>query len=253
MERELLESELGTLLGLDDEGMPIWLIFGAEPDEDDSSEEHEETDEEDSEDEEGDGDEDKDTKTTRKQPPSGKKLTAKKSTTYTPPSQREWERTQAALRKANETQATARKAAVEKARKEGMTEAAAEARATAIEEAEGTWKPRAINAEAKAELATMGCSNPGRLIKLIDHKAITIDGDVYLGLESQLNELKEEWPELFRTKEDEKAGKETAKKTVAPAKKVGAGAGGGKEDGGKEKPKSGASQIAARLLGAPAA
>lgn len=249
MDRKLLESEL---LGLDDEGMPIWLITGAEPEEDDSSEEHEEADEEDSEDEEGDGDEDKGTKITRKQPPSGKKLAAKKTITYTPPSQREWERTQAALRKANETQQSARKAAIEKAKQEGMTEAAAEARATAIAEAEGTWKPRAINAEAKAELAVMGCSNPGRLIKLIDHSKVTIDGDAYLGLEAQLNELKEEWPELFRGKEDEKAGKETAKKTVPPAKKVAAGAGNGKDDAGKDKPQSGAARIAGRLLGTSA-
>lgn len=242
-----------VLLGFNEDGTPIWLITGAEGEtEEDNAEEEEEDDTE-----EDDTEEDDD-KGERKQPKSGKKevkAPAKKATAkgYTPPSQREWEKTQAALRAANDAQRSARKAALEKAKQEGMTEAAAEARAKAIEEAEGTYKPRVVRTEAKAQLLEMGCKNPSRLIKLVDISKVTFEGDDLLGLEGQLNELKEEWPELFRDGDDEDPKKDKKdKKTVAPAKKVGAAAGAKKTEEPGEKKKSTAESIAARLIGVSA-
>lgn len=233
------------LLGYDSDNEPIWLMRGAE--------EPEETEEEETEEEETEEEEEGDDEEERKHPPSGKtkdaKTPAKKASksAYRPPSEREWANTKAALAKANKEQQAIRKAALEKAKKEGMNEAAAEARVKALEEAESEWKPRAIRGEARAMLAEMRCKNPGRLLKLIDPSTVTVDGDNLIGLEDQVNGLKEEWPELFVQDTDE--NKKPDKKTAAPARRVGAAAGNSKKEEQEEKPKTGASRIAGRLLG----
>lgn len=243
------------LLGYDEDGLPIWAMFGAEGEADDEGGEDDadDTDAEDD-DTEDEGDTDDAKKPERKQPKSAKaapKSTSSKENAYRPPSQAEWNRTQAALKKANDEQRAARKAALEKARKEGQDEAASSAREEAKVDSEATWKPRVVQAEAKAELVAMGCKNPSRLIKLIDRDKVTIQEDgSMLGLEAQLNELKDEWPELFRT-EDE-ATKVKGKKEAPPAKKVGAAAGSSKKDEGEEKKATGAALVAARLLGTSA-
>lgn len=243
---------INDLLGYDEDGLPIWAMFGAEG-EDGSSDEGEDADEggeDDDAEDEDDAEDAKDEK--RKQPRSAKAkdsgAPAKKTSAYRPPSEAEWNRTQAALKKANDEQRAARKAALEKAKKEGMDEAATTAREKALEEANSTWKPRVVRTEAKADLLALGCKNPDRLIKLIDQDKVSIQEDgSLLGLEAQLHELKDEWPELFRTSEDEP--KKTSKKEAPPAKKVGAAAGSSKKDEGEEKKVTGAAQVAARLLG----
>lgn len=238
------------LIGYDEDGLPIWAMFGAEGDDTDDTDDTDEGGEDDDTEDEDDDAEGEGEK--RKQPRSAKatdkKQAASKASTYRPPSEAEWNKTRAALKKANEAQAAQRKAALEKARKEGMEDAAKEAREKALEESTATWKPRVVRTEAKADLLAMGCSNPSRLIKLIDLDKVTIqeDGEL-LGLEAQLNELKDEWPELFKTGEEEKP--KPGKKEVPPAKKVGAGAGSSKKDEGEGKKPSGASLVAARLLG----
>lgn len=237
------------LLGYDEDGLPIWAMFGAEGDDGDDG--GDDTADDDDAGDDGDGDDDDDTgEPDRKQPKSAKatdkKQATKKAVAYRPPSEAEWRRTQEALKKANAAQAAQRKAALEKARKEGMDEAAAKAREEAMAEADTTWKPRVINTEARASLVEMGCKNPARLIKLIDHTKVSVEGDGLLGLEEQLNELKDEWPELFRSADEEKP---RTKKEAPPAKKVGAAAGASKKDEGDGKKATGAQLVAQRLLG----
>lgn len=239
------------LLGYDEDGLPIWAMFGAEGEDDDTGGE-DDTDEEGGEDDETEDEGDpkeKDKGEPRKQPRSAK---ATKASAYKPPSEKEWQRTQAALKTANDAQRAARKAALEKAKKEGMDEAAVSAREKALEEANTTWKPRVVRTEAKAELLALGCKNPDRLIKLVDQDKVTIQEDgSLLGLEGQLADLKEEWPELFRD-DDETPGKKV-KKEVPPAKKIGGAAGSGKKDeGGEKKDTRGAARVAERLLGSSA-
>lgn len=237
------------LLGYDEDGLPIWAMFGAEGEDDDTGGEDDTEDEGGEDDDETEEEDPKDKGEPRKQPRSAK---ATKTGTYKPPSETEWKKTQAALKTANEAQRAARKAALEKAKAEGMTEAAAKAREEAQAEAEQTWKPRVVTTEAKADLIGMGCKNPARLIKLIDHSKVTMQDDGSLiGLEAQLVELKEEWPELFRTAEaDDDDPKKKIKKEAPPAKKIGGAAGSNKKDeGGEKKDTRGAALVAARLLG----
>lgn len=224
------------------------LIWGAEDPEETDEETEEET-EETAEEEEEEEDDEPDDK--RKHPKSAKAAQpAKKATPgekkYTPPSQREWEKTRAALRKANQEQQANRQAALEKARKQGMDEAAVKAREEALAEANKEYLPKLVRAEARAELLHMGCKNPSRLLKLVEADKVTIQGDDFLGLEEQLNELKDEWPELFKGDEQEDPAK--AKKKVAGTKKVGAAAGNKKDDADR-KSKSSTDVIANRLLG----
>ena len=244
------------LLGYDEDGNPIWAMYGAEGDDTDDTddtddgEEGGEDDDTEDEDDDAEGEGEK-----RPQPKSAKakdkNKTAKKTSAYKPPSEAEWSRTRAALKKANEAQAAQRKAALEKARKEGQDEAAVTAREEATAEANKTWHPRAVRAEARAMLAEAKCKNPSRLMRLIDVDAVTWHDHEPMGLEDQVTKLQEEWPELFVSDED--GSTKRTKKEVAPAKKVGAGAGSNKKDeGGGKKETKGASIIANRLLGTSA-
>lgn len=243
---------MNDLLGYDEDGNPIWAMFGAEGDDTDDTDDGEEGGEDDDTEDEDDDAEGEGEK--RPQPKSAKtkdkNQAAKKTSAYTPPSQREWEKTRAALKKANEAQAAQRKAALEKAKAEGMTEAAAKAREEAEAESTKTWHPRAVRAEARAMLAEAKCKNPTRLLKLIDTDAVTWEGNEPLGLEDQVTKLQEEWPELFSSDDEPKT---KVKKEAPPAKKLGAAAGSSKKDEGDgKKDTRGAVKIASRLLGASA-
>lgn len=244
-------------LGYDEDGLPIWLISGAEDPEDAEDGEADGADEEgDGADEEDETDEGADDK---KHPPSGKKVApakapakkaaAAKASNWTPPSKAEWERTQAALQKLSQKERAARTAQLEKARKEGMDEAATKAREDALKEAEDRYMPILISKEAKLALAEAGCKNPARLVNLVDRSKCQVqdDGDI-LGLEGEVNRIKEEWPELFKS-DDEASSNGTRRpvKKAAPAAKVGAA---DKKDDDKDKKPSGATKIAQRLLGA---
>lgn len=244
------------LLGYDEDGLPIWAMFGAEGEGDDDATDDADDDATDdaSDDDDADDDADDDTKDAdRKQPKSAKataKKAAAKASAYRPPSQAEWNRTQAALKKANDEQRAARKAALDKARKEGQDEAAIAAREKATEEANGTWHPRAVRAEARSMLTDAKCKNPARLMQLIDINKVTWQDNEPLGLEDQITKLQDEWPEMFSSDDDTPPKK---KKEAAPAKKVGASAGSSKKDEGDEKKDTrGAALVAARLLGTSA-
>lgn len=243
------------VLGYLPDGTPIWLLLGAEDPEETEEEEEttEEEEEEDNQEEEGEG-------TERKHPPSGKNPPAKKAappakkTTaanrYIPPSEAEWKRTQAALQKASQSQKAARNAALEKARKEGMDEAAQKARDEAIKERDDYYLPLVLKMHAKDALRDANAKNPNRAVQLLDLSKATLqdDGDV-MGLEGEINRLKEEWPELFASPDDGNGSNGTKKapaKKAAPANKVAAA---DKKDDGKEEKNSGAARVAQRLLG----
>lgn len=245
------------LLGYAEDGTPIWLIAGAEeedPDDNDENEGEGEDDNDEGEDENDDAPDDD-----KKHPPSGKKQTnapakkttpAKKATpTWTPPSKAEWERTQAALQKLSSKEKAARTAQLEKARKEGMDEAAAKAREEALKEAENSYVPQILKLYAKDALRDANAKSPSRAVQLIDMSKVDYNGGEPLGLEGEINRLKEDWPELFAAEDDNSNGtKKTAKKAV-PAAKVAAA---DKKDDDKDKKPSGASKIADRLLGVKA-
>jgi hypothetical protein len=237
-------------LWIDNDNEPVWLVMGAEgEDDDDTDDDTDDKDDKDNKDADDDTDDkDDDADDDRPKPKSGKaKTTVSK---YVPPSQAEWNKTQAALAKANETQRATRKAALEKAKKEGQTEAATKARQEATEELEGKYVPGIIKAHAKADLVAMGCKNPSRLVRLLDTTGVTLNDDMEpVGLEAKINELKADWPEMFKTEEDTK---KPAKKTTAPPAKDVDGGNKDKSATKDKKPSSAAAKLAASLTGGTA-
>lgn len=253
-----------------EDGELVWIVMGAEGDDDDDDDDSDDTDDDaDDDDDDSDDDDDadddkgkkakdgKDGKKTAKPPAKRSHPKSGKATVaYKPPSQAEWQRTQAALKKANDEQRAARKSAIEKAKQEGMTEAAAKAKADAEEAADKRYVPSIIRAHAKADLAAMGCKNPSRLMKLLVVEGITLDDNLEpIGLEAKLNELVEEWPEMFKADEDDDTSKKTKKtvKKAAPPKDVDGGDKDkkGQTDTGKKASKS-AAMLASRLVGSSA-
>lgn len=244
-------------IGEDEEGNLIWLITGADDDPDDSDddadEDSEDADEEDEDEDSEDADDKKHPKSAKKAAPPAKKAAPKKSTTsgtWTPPSKAEWERTQAALQKLSTKEKAARTAQLEKARKEGMDEAAQKARDEANKEKDDFYVPQILKLHAKDALRDAECKNAKRAVNLLDLSKVDFNGGDPIGLEAEINRLKEEWPELFKQDEDETpAGTKKPAKKAAPAAKVGAA---DKKDDDKGKPPTGATQIAKRLLGSKA-
>jgi hypothetical protein len=59
---------------------------------------------------------------------------------------------------------------------------------------------RAIRAEAKTYLAAAGipADRLGRAVRLIDLKSLELDGEDLLGIDEEIEDLKDEWPELFK-------------------------------------------------------
>ena len=134
---------------------------------------------------------------------------------FTPPSKDEWERTTAALKKANAEAKKYRlraKGKEQKGDEEGAEDDEAKAKKAAAE-AESKWKPRIVKSEAKVALRDAGLvGKPDRLLSLIDYDEVEVDedGDV-AGLEGEVDRLKDEFPELFKktsTKKIDAAGKD---------------------------------------------
>lgn len=258
--RKTPNSNGPTQIGEDEDGLPIWLIMGA--DDDDPDDDADDTDDDDSTDDDAD-DDDSDEPEDKKHPKSAKKpagAPAKKSTppvkkaaagTWTAPSKAEWERTQQALQRLSQKEKTARTAQLEKARKEGMDEAASKARDEANKEKDDHYIPMVLKLHAKDALRESECKNAARAVNLLDLSKVDFNSGDPIGLEAEINRLKEEWPELFKTDADTTDnGKKPPAKKAAPAAKVGAA---DKKDEDKDKDKnSGASKIARRLLGTKA-
>lgn len=67
---------------------------------------------------------------------------------------------------------------------------------------------RAIRSEAKVALAAAGipADRLSRAVRLIDTRNLEFDGDDLVGIEDEIDELKDEWPELFekrRSRDDD--------------------------------------------------
>ena len=126
---------------------------------------------------------------------------------YVPPSKEELAKIKEALKAANDQAKRYRLAArsggpAPAADAAGIQEetdkAIAKAKAEAAEEAEKTWKPRLVKAHALAAFAAAGCKSPERAARLVDLDSITFDDDGNPeGLDDQVEELKEDMPELF--------------------------------------------------------
>lgn len=125
---------------------------------------------------------------------------------WTPPTQQEWEAFQrekadqaTALKKANAEAAERRKALKELQQQHEDEDT--KARREATEAALAQVKPVAIRAEAKSALLAAK-ANPERvaaLTRLLDLSAIDIDGDQVTGLDTQVDQLKADYPEFFVT------------------------------------------------------
>lgn len=79
------------------------------------------------------------------------------------------------------------------------------------------WKAKYVNAAAAEALATAGAKNPAKLIKLLD--LAEVDADEDFDIADQIDDLKDEFPELFSARSLTKAPDTTAKK-AAPKKQT---------------------------------
>lgn len=234
----------------------------AEDEEEDTELDDEETDDEDNDDtmpdDDGDGDEDEDDKKPSDKPKA--KKSEDKPDAWKPPTQAEHAKMLRANKRANKQAKEQREklkaleAEVAKQKKEGGgdtddLEAKLEAaKAEAQESAAGTWKARTVKQAAKAALYAEGLSgSPDRLIKLLDLDDIDIDDEGEIdGLEEQIVELKEEFPDRFKAKDDDDDEDERPRKPKKPTTKVD---GGDKGKKGVKEEKSTAELIAAGLMG----
>lgn len=168
-------------------------------------------------------------------PPAAKKQEAE-ADPYTPPSEEEWRRTQAALKKSNEDgkRHRLRNKELEDAARAGETEhekALREAR----EEGEKRYRAPLVKAAARAALSEAGLSgSTDRVMRLLDLEALSVDdgGDV-IGVDGEVARIKQEYPEFFQTAKPKPKPRPTAADRQ-PA---------------EEKPRSSAERHAMKVLG----
>jgi hypothetical protein len=133
---------------------------------------------------------------------------------WKPPSEAEWRRTQAALKKSNDDGKVhrLRNKELEEAARAGETEherALREAR----EEGEKRFREPMKKSGVRAALAEAGFASPERVMRLVDWDAITVDDDGELvGAVAEVDRVKAEYPELL----PQSAPKPKARPTGAP-------------------------------------
>jgi hypothetical protein len=214
-------------------GRPVYNIAGGAPEDgefevDDSADEEPEAEEAEDEPEEE-----------PKPKPPVKKTEAPKpgDDDYVAPSKSEWARTQAALKKANDDAKRHRLRNKELEEKTRADETDHEkALREAREEGESRFRAPLVKAAARAALSDAGVSGPtDRVLRLLDTEGLSVDedGDV-VGLESEIDRVKAEYPEFFQAATKPKP---KARPTAADRKPA------------EEKPKSSAEQHAMRVLG----
>lgn len=200
-----------TAIGLLDDGRPVWPVMGGAPDDDDDlgmdlsgngkASKAAESDE--VEDDLDELDDDTDSKKDDEDD-------------WKPPTREEWKKVQDALTEAND-EAKRRRLQVRELRRQERTaerqadrtgdtsdEAAAQAAQNALEAAERKYKPVAVRSAAIAELIKAEFRNPtdtrlSRMIGRLNMDELDVDpesGKVD-GLEDQIEDLKDEFPELF--------------------------------------------------------
>lgn len=132
------------------------------------------------------------------------------------------ERRQAALKERNEARKEKARLAKElrELKKQNETDAekaareAEEAKLAAFEEASNKYKPALVKNYIEKELVSAGVK-PGkvaRLVRLMDIEDISVDNDFnVVGVEEQIDELKEEYPELFHVEKPKEEDEEEEK------------------------------------------
>jgi hypothetical protein len=185
----------------------------------------------------GDGDEEAGrSEAPKPKPPTDKKPEAKDDDPFTPPSEAEWRKVQAALKKANDDgkRHRLRNKELEEAARAGETEhekALREAR----EQGESRYRAPLVKAAARAALSEAGVNGSAdRVLRLVDLDALSVDddGDV-IGIDGEVTRLKEEYPEFFQMAKS----KPKARPTAADRQPA------------EEKPKSSAERHAMKILG----
>ncbi|WP_443744620.1 phage scaffolding protein [Streptomyces spinosisporus] len=140
---------------------------------------------------------------------------------WKPPSEAEWRKTQAALKKSNEDgkRHRLRNKELEDAARANETDhekALREAR----EEGEKKFREPMKRSGVRAALAEAGFASPDRLLKLVDWDAISVDdeGDL-IGVEAEVDRVKADYPELLpQDKPKPKPRPTGAPKQAAPDK-----------------------------------
>jgi hypothetical protein len=169
-------------------------------------------------------------------PPADKKLDEPGSDAFTPPSEAEWRKTQAALKKANEDAKRNRFRARELEEKTRANETEHEkALREAREEGEKRYRAPLVKAAARAALSEAGLGgSTDRVMRLLDLEALSVDddGDV-VGLDGEVARIKDEYPEFFQAEKP----KPRARPTAADRKPA------------EEKPRSSAERHAMKVLG----
>lgn len=169
-------------------------------------------------------------------PPADKAPAAKDDDPYSPPSEAEWRKTQAALKKANDEgkKHRLRNRELEDAARVNETDhekALREAR----EQGETRYRTPLVKAAARAALAEAGVNgSTDRVMRLVDLEALSVDddGDV-IGIEGEIERVKSEYPEFFQVAKPKPKARPTASDRQ-PA---------------EEKPRSSAERHAMKVLG----
>jgi hypothetical protein len=228
----------GTIVGYV-AGRPVFNIAGGAADDDTGSD----TDDGDADDEPDDSADDDSgdagagrDETPKPKPPADKKPDEPRGDPFTPPSEAEWRKIQAALKKANEDgkRHRLRNKELEEKTRANETEhdkALREAR----EEGEKRYRAPLVKAAARAALSEAGLGgSTDRVLRLLDLDVLSVDddGDV-VGLDGEVARVKDEYPEFFQTEKP----KPKARPTAADRKPA------------EEKPKSSAEVHAMRVLG----
>lgn len=169
-------------------------------------------------------------------PPADKKPDAAEGDPFTPPSEAEWRKIQAALKKANEDGKRHRLRNRELEEKTRANETEHEkALREAREEGEKRYRAPLVKAAARAALSEAGLGgSTDRVMRLLDLESLSVDedGDV-IGLAGEVTRIKDEYPEFFQTEKP----KPRARPTAADRKPA------------EEKPKSSAERHAMKVLG----
>lgn len=169
-------------------------------------------------------------------PPADKKADEPASDPFTPPTEAEWRKIQAALKKANDDGKRHRLRNKELEEKTRANETEHEkALREAREEGEKRYRAPLVRAAARAALSEAGLGgSTDRVLRLLDLEALSVDddGDV-IGLDGEVARVKDEYPEFFPTDKP----KPRVRPTAADRKPA------------EEKPKSSAERHAMKVLG----
>lgn len=123
-------------------------------------------------------------------------------TDWTPPSKQDWANLKEALSKARKDARAAKRAAGEAPKADPDAKKPEDIEREAAQKVESRYKPIVVRQAARAAFAEAGLRNPEtslpRVLKLLelDEVDVSEDGDVD-GLDEQIAEIKNEWPELF--------------------------------------------------------